>query len=123
MAGESIREIERSLVEEKNWKYAGEVKASARPVNSLVDEEVDFETTMFNVPISNAQNTEVARYISQRFKEKTFDNYEFKEAKEKVIEEVYDAEALETDREVLELYDRIEEALRKLTDYGNDGFA
>lgn len=123
MGDGEIERLEKSLVARKDWRYSGEARASTRPKGSLADEQVDFETAVFNVPISPDQNSEIARYIHQRFKEKTFDNYHFKEAREKVVEEVYDTEAIETNKEIIALYDRIEDELKKITDYGNDGFS
>lgn len=122
MDEESIQGIEKSLISKKAWKYSGEIKASARPKDSLLDTEIDFETAVFNVPVSAEQNNEITRYITQRFREKTFDNYEFKEVKEKIEVEVYDVEICETNKEILALYDSIEVALKRMTDFGNDGF-
>lgn len=120
---DNIHKIEKSLVEKKNWMHSGEVKASARPQNSLLNADVEFDTAIFNVPISAEQSSEIQRYINQRFKEKTFDNYEFQEAKEKIVEEVYDVEMVETNKEIIELYDELERELLRMTDYGNDGFS
>lgn len=122
MRDSKIEKIEAALVGKKDWKYRGEIKASLRPQNSLVGENVEFETAIFNVPISSAQNNDIFKYVQQRFKEKTFDNYEFKEIHAKAEVETYDITLCETNKEILALYDDIESILRKHTDYGNDGF-
>ncbi|KAI4293177.1 hypothetical protein PAPHI01_2451 [Pancytospora philotis] len=123
MAPRNVEETEKLLVGRKNWRHAGEIKASSRPQNSLLHENVEFDTTIFNVPISAALNSEIAKYVAQRFKEKTFDNYHFEEMKEKIEKETYDFELCETNKEILALYEDIESALKKITDYGNDGFS
>jgi len=112
------KSIEEQLVAEKKWTLKGEVKASGRPVNSLLTADVDFETRLINVPVTKEENTVLFKYIAQRYREGTFDNYEFKEAKPKVTEEVYDLELIETNREVFELYDKIESSIRGMLDYG-----
>lgn len=113
------REIEEKLVSEKNWSYKGEIKASKRPVNSLLDADVEFETNIINVPITKDENTAIFKYIVQRFREKTFDNYEFVDAKPKIEEEIYDVELIESNKEIFELYEKIEASIKKMMDYGS----
>lgn len=38
-----IKELEKSALAEKPWQLSGEVTAQARPENSLLEEDVDFE--------------------------------------------------------------------------------
>lgn len=113
------REIEEKLVSEKNWNHKGEIKASKRPVNSLLNTDVDFETHIINVPITKDENSEIFKYIVQRFREKTFDNYEFVDVKPKIEEEIYDVELIESNKEIFELYDKIESSIKKMMDYGS----
>ncbi|KAM0681249.1 U3 snoRNP protein [Glugoides intestinalis] len=110
--------LERELILEKDWKLRGEAKASGRPVNSLVDADLDFETRLINIPVSKEENADIFKYITQRFREKTFDNYEFKEIKPKVQEETYDLTLVETNSEILDLYNKIEKEIRKMLDHG-----
>lgn len=110
--------IERELVLEKDWKLRGEAKASNRPVNSLVNADLEFETRIINVPISKEENAHIFKYVAQRFREKTFDNYEFKEIKPKVQEETYDLSLVETNTEIFDLYNKIEQEIKKMMDHG-----
>lgn len=110
--------IEQNLVAEKDWNMRGEIKASGRPVDSLIDAEIDFDTRVMNVPINKEENAQILKYVSQRFREKTFDNYEFKEIKPKIKEEQYDLALIETNKEIFELYDKIEAEIKKMIDYG-----
>lgn len=119
---ESIAELEKRLVSKKSWAYGGETHASARPEGSLMEADIEFDTSVFNVPFSKDQNEELLRYVARRYKEKTFDNHEFKEVKEPVIEDLFKVEACETNKEILSMYEKIEKELLRLTDYGNDGF-
>lgn len=118
-----IKMLEKELVSEKEWKYRGEAKASARPVNSLADMDIDFETNLINVPITKDENSAIFKYTCQRFREKTFDNYEFKIPDDVVKEEAYDVELIESNREVFELYEKIERSIRSMLDYGSGDFA
>jgi U3 small nucleolar ribonucleoprotein component len=112
------KNVEKLLASEKDWKQKGEVKASNRPVDSLLMADVYFEIRLINVPVTKDENVEIYKYITQRYREKTFDNYEFKEIKIKVKEEVYDTELLETNKQIFELYEKIEQSIRAMTDYG-----
>ncbi|KAI5169794.1 hypothetical protein PAEPH01_1002 [Pancytospora epiphaga] len=116
------KSIEKSLVAPKDWKYAGETRASARPKNALLDIDIDFDTTLLNIPLTNEQNSEIFKHVLQRFKEKTFDNYEFTSACHIAEVSLPDIQKCETNKEILSLYENIENELRKITDWGNDGF-
>ncbi|ELA42394.1 uncharacterized protein VICG_00493 [Vittaforma corneae ATCC 50505] len=108
------KNIERHLISEKDWSLKGEIRASGRPVNSLLKADVDFETRLINIPITKDENSLIFKYITQRYREKTFDNYEFKELKPKIEEEAYDLELIETNKEIFELYEKIETSIKKM---------
>lgn len=116
-----IKTLEKKLVSEKEWRHKGEIKASARPINSLIGLDIDFDTNLINVPITKDENSDIFRYVCQRFKERTFDNYEFK-VPEDVVEEVYDVELIESNKEIFELYEKIEKNIRSMLDYGSGDF-
>lgn len=40
-----IEELEKAAVGEKPWQLSGEVTAQARPENSMLEEDVEFEQT------------------------------------------------------------------------------
>lgn len=122
MDGKRAEEMERILAGPKSWKYSGEVRACGRKHDSLLNEEIEFDAAMFNIPVSKEENNELTKYIIQRFREKTFDNFDFKEDKPAIQEEVYDTSALESSKEIIKLYEGIEQALKSITDYGNSGF-
>ena len=115
-------EIKGGFTKEESWKRSECLKKGERPKNCLLEGDIEFETSVFTVPISKDTNRDIFKYINMRFKEKTFDNFEFKEKKPVIVEEVYDTEALETEKEVKLLYEQLESELKKLTDGGIDGF-
>lgn len=112
------KSVEQKLMSEKDWSLKDEAKANHRPVNSLLHADVNFETRPINIPITKDENSLVFKYIAQRYREKTFDNYEFCEPKPKIEEEFYDLELVETNREVFELYEKVETSIKKMMDYG-----
>lgn len=121
-ARDPIAEAEAALLKPKDWRLSGEVRASMRASNTLLDQPVEFDTALVNVPISSDQNTAIARLIAQRFKEKTFDNFEFKDPRPQITEERYDTTALETSKEITALFEELERTLKGMTDGGIDTF-
>lgn len=110
-------EIEEQMRIGENWENSKDLKASNRPVNSLVDADLDFQTNIVNIPITKEENSSILKYITQRYREKTFDNYEFKQEVEKIEEEVYDETPIESSKEIFEIYDKIEAAIKKMTQF------
>jgi U3 small nucleolar RNA-associated protein MPP10 len=111
------KEIERQMMEGNSWTGKGEVKASNRPINSLVNVEADFPTNVINIPITKDENSTIIKYITQRFREKTFDNYEFKEKPVIVEEEIYDEKLIESSKEIFEIYNKIESEIKKMMEF------
>lgn len=69
-----IEEIEKEIINEKPWQLKGEVHARARPVNSLLFEDVQFEQTT-KAPRITADHTEaIEALIKQRIKDNKFDD-------------------------------------------------
>jgi U3 small nucleolar RNA-associated protein MPP10 len=118
-----LKKIERLLVKPKEWKHMGEVDRMKRPKNSLLSQkDIDFKQGIPLAPLSSKQNDEIERVTIQRIREGTFDNHEFKAAKEvEVVEEVYETTNLELN-DIIMLYNEIEGDLMKITDFGNGGF-
>lgn len=111
------KDIEKQMLAGNSWTTKDEVKASGRPVNSLLDIEMDFQTNIINIPITKDENSSILKYITQRFREKTFDNYEFKEKPVVVQEEIYDEKLIETSNEIFEIYNKIETAINKMMEF------
>ena len=110
----NLNEVEKEIIERSDWINKNDLKASNRPVNSMVHTECDFQTNIINVPISKEEKSSIIKYITQRFREKTFDNYEFKEKPILVQEEVYDQTLIETSKEIFEIYNKIESEITKM---------
>lgn len=74
---EEIRRLEAASVAKREWTLAGEARAADRPVNSLLEEDLDFERTGKPVPVITAEVSESIeelikrRIIAQEFDEVT----------------------------------------------------
>eukprot|EP00899_Mesostigma_viride_P025238 jgi/Mesvir1/589/Mv02031-RA.1 len=72
-------EMEEGRLGDQEWHMAGEVRASKRPVNSLLDMELDFEHAQRPAPVITAEVTaSLEELIRGRIKDKLFDNPERK---------------------------------------------
>ena len=63
---EQIRKLELSNVQKKDWTLAGEAKASQRPLNSLLEEDLDFERIGKPVPVITQDVTETLEDMIKR---------------------------------------------------------
>lgn len=69
-----IRRLEAEAVKEKNWTVSGEASATARPVNSLLEEDLDFEHIGKPVPVITQEITEdIEALVKRRILEQSFD--------------------------------------------------
>lgn len=69
-----IRRLEAQNVGPKDWSLGGETLAPARPVNSLLEEDLDFERAGKPVPIvTDAVNEDIEALIKRRILARQFD--------------------------------------------------
>ena len=72
---EEIAELEKSIVGQKSWDLRGEVKASDRPENSLLEVVVDVEKASKPAPIVTQEHTNsLEEMIVKRITEQKFDD-------------------------------------------------
>ncbi|TPX17613.1 uncharacterized protein E0L32_012093 [Thyridium curvatum] len=72
---EEIRKLESEAVKEKKWTLSGEASAPARPHNSLLDEELDFEYVGKPVPVITQEVSEdIEDMIKRRILAQEFDD-------------------------------------------------
>jgi len=71
---EQIRELEAQSVARKEWVMAGEAKARDRPLNSLLEQDLDFERSGKPVPVITQEVTEgLEDMIKRRILDAQFD--------------------------------------------------
>jgi len=71
---EEIRRLEAANVAKREWTLAGEARAADRPINSLLEEDLDFERAGKPVPvITNEVSEDIEALIKRRILAKEFD--------------------------------------------------
>ncbi|PYH83530.1 Mpp10 protein [Aspergillus uvarum CBS 121591] len=71
---DEIRRLEAANVAKKEWMISGEARAIERPVNSLIEEDLDFERIGKPVPVVTAELTSsIEDLVKQRILAKQFD--------------------------------------------------
>ncbi|KAJ5963346.1 U3 small nucleolar ribonucleoprotein complex subunit Mpp10p [Penicillium vulpinum] len=71
---DEIRRLEAANVSKKEWMYTGEARAVERPINSLIEEDLDFERIGKPVPVNTNETTEdIEELIKRRILAMEFD--------------------------------------------------
>lgn len=71
---DEIRRLEAASVAKKDWTLSGEARAVERPVNSLIEEDLDFERVGKPVPVVTNETTEdIEELVKRRILAKEFD--------------------------------------------------
>lgn len=71
---EEIRRLEAASVAKREWTLSGEARAADRPMNSLLEEDLDFERTGKPVPVITAEVSEsIEDLIKRRILAEEFD--------------------------------------------------
>ncbi|KAI9773806.1 MAG: U3 snoRNP protein [Geoglossum simile] len=71
---EEIRKLEAESVAKRQWALSGEARANDRPLNSLLEEDLDFERTGKPVPVITAEVSEsIEEMIKRRIIDQEFD--------------------------------------------------
>ncbi len=69
-----IRKLEAANVAKRDWTLAGEARAVDRPVNSLIEEDMEFERVGKPVPVVTAEvSEEIEQLIKRRILAREFD--------------------------------------------------
>ena len=71
---DEIRRLEAASVAKKEWTLAGEARAADRPVNSLIEEDLEFERTGKPMPVvTNEVSEDIEALVKRRILAKEFD--------------------------------------------------
>ncbi|PWY93841.1 Mpp10 protein [Aspergillus sclerotioniger CBS 115572] len=71
---DEIRRLEAANVAKKEWMLAGEARAVERPMNSLIEEDLDFERIGKPVPVVTAESSgDIEELVKRRILAKQFD--------------------------------------------------
>lgn len=71
---DEIRRLEAANVAKKEWMVAGEAKAAQRPINSLIEEDLDFERIGKPVPVvTNETSEDIEELVKRRILAMEFD--------------------------------------------------
>lgn len=71
---DEIRQLEAANVAKREWALSGEARAADRPMNSLIEEDFEFERTGKPVPvITNEVSEDIEELIKRRILAKEFD--------------------------------------------------
>ncbi|CAG8194294.1 unnamed protein product [Penicillium nalgiovense] len=71
---DEIRRLESANVAKKEWMYTGEARAVERPVNSLIEEDLEFERIGKPVPVNTNETTEdIEELVKRRILAMEFD--------------------------------------------------
>lgn len=77
VSSKNIERVENALLNKKSWQLQGEVRASQRPLNGLLDAEVDFDLGLQSkIVISKELNQKYEDVIKQRITDMAFDDRE-----------------------------------------------
>ena len=72
---QTIEDIEKQMMDNKQWHMKGEITSRERPKGSLVENFLDFETTVKPPPIPTVEYTDkIEALIKLRIKDEIFDN-------------------------------------------------
>ncbi|KAJ3354457.1 u3 small nucleolar ribonucleoprotein MPP10 [Kappamyces sp. JEL0680] len=72
---ENIKKLESENMAEKEWVMRGEVSSKSRPVNSLLEQDLDVDIAAKPVPVITEETTKtLADLIIQRIKDQAFDD-------------------------------------------------
>lgn len=94
---DEIRKLEAAAIAKREWTLSGEASAAERPVNSLLEEDLDFEHIGKPVPVITSEVTEsIEDLIKRRILANEFDD---------ILRRRPDADAPETRRGLVQLDD------------------
>lgn len=92
------------------WMYKGEATAFDRPINSLLEVDVDFRQSRHTGKQTEIQEDEIKLLVKERLREKKFDNFIFAIPKS----DIDSSEEIKTEGTSLLSFEEIEEMIQLL---------
>jgi U3 small nucleolar RNA-associated protein MPP10 len=116
-----IADLEEENIAEKEWMLRGEVAAHIRPINSLLEQDVDFEQISRAAPPVTEEVTQtLEQIIRQRIQDKAWDDVERREAELPIVQAMKGPE-ISSEKSQKSLSQVYEESAISAAAKGNDG--
>jgi len=105
--GNRIKKLEEENLQSKHWILSGESQANERPINSLLEEELDYEFASKLPPLITEETTKsIEEIIRYRIQEKAFDDVVRKElVKEEIKREEIKLVSNKSKKSLAEIYE------------------
>lgn len=114
---------EKEYIKEKEWMYQGETTAHERPLNSLVNCDIEFRQAKAVIKQDKSEEDKMKLLVKERLRENRFDNYVFEvENGEKEPEEEIKANnnIVMDNEEIEETLNMLNIELMKISDLNNN---
>lgn len=120
-----LSETEKKYVKNKEWMYKGEANAKERPVNSLLNCELEFKQAKVVTKQKESDENEILMLVKARLREKKFDNITFRIENDDESDSApnfkpSDASAVLNCEEVEDLLDVLNVELMRISDLNNN---
>lgn len=106
---------------EKKWMYQGEASAYDRPINSLLDLDIDYKQAQAVIKQTVLEEDQIKLLVKSRLRERVFDNFIFEKPKEeeKIENLEINNESILTIEEIQEMIAHLNSQLVQISDMNN----
>lgn len=106
---------------ERKWMYQGEASAHDRPVNSLLELDIDYRQAQAVIKQSVMEEDEIKSLVKSRIRERVFDNFisEIPQENEKIEDLKIDNDSILTIEEIKDMIAHLNSQLIQISDMNN----